>query len=87
MDLGIYLFLSVPMAFACYYSQPEVDPKDTIAARKVQKADREKLRRDRLNEQFIELGNALGNYFYLLTMHLNCAFSSILIAFDFISSL
>lgn len=40
-------------------SQPEVDPKDTIAARKVQKADREKLRRDRLNEQFIELGNAL----------------------------
>ncbi|KAM7250035.1 hypothetical protein ACFE04_021918 [Oxalis oulophora] len=30
-----------------------------IAAKKVQKADREKLRRDRLNEQFIELGNTL----------------------------
>ncbi|CAL9782146.1 unnamed protein product [Musa acuminata subsp. burmannicoides] len=33
--------------------------KDSVAARKVQKADREKLRRDRLNEQFLELGNAL----------------------------
>ncbi|XP_068646074.1 transcription factor bHLH121-like [Aristolochia californica] len=33
--------------------------KDTIAARKVQKADREKLRRDKLNEQFLELGQAL----------------------------
>ncbi|WOL10818.1 transcription factor bHLH121 [Canna indica] len=32
---------------------------DYIAARKVQKADREKLRRDRLNEQFLELGNIL----------------------------
>ncbi|KAF9619168.1 hypothetical protein IFM89_005722 [Coptis chinensis] len=37
----------------------EVEVKDPIAARKVQKADREKLRRDRLNEQFLELGNAL----------------------------
>lgn len=34
--------------------------KDPVAARKVQKADREKLRRDRLNEVFIELGNTLG---------------------------
>ncbi|CAA0815623.1 Transcription factor bHLH121 [Striga hermonthica] len=32
---------------------------DAITARKVQKADREKLRRDRLNEQFMELGNTL----------------------------
>lgn len=37
----------------------ERDGKDPIAARKVQKADREKLRRDRLNEQFTELGNAI----------------------------
>ncbi|KAJ9561890.1 hypothetical protein OSB04_007050 [Centaurea solstitialis] len=37
----------------------EVEAKDTSDARKVQKADREKLRRDRLNEQFIELGNVL----------------------------
>ncbi|KAJ0526044.1 putative transcription factor bHLH family [Helianthus annuus] len=37
----------------------EVEVKDTNEARKVQKADREKLRRDRLNEQFIELGNVL----------------------------
>ncbi|KAF5738121.1 transcription factor bHLH [Tripterygium wilfordii] len=35
------------------------DAKDPVAARKVQKADREKLRRDRLNEQFLELGNTL----------------------------
>ncbi|KAI3989458.1 hypothetical protein MKX01_022733 [Papaver californicum] len=39
--------------------RPEVEVKDSIAARKIQKADREKLRRDRLNEQFMELGNAL----------------------------
>ena len=39
---------------------PEVEVIDTIAARKVQKADREKLRRDRLNEHFLDLGNALG---------------------------
>nr|QOJ43676.1 bHLH transcription factor [Dracaena cambodiana] len=37
----------------------ENDAKDPIAARKIQKADREKLRRDRLNEQFMELGKAL----------------------------
>lgn len=37
----------------------EAEGKDTVSARKVQKADREKLRRDRLNEQFTELGNAL----------------------------
>ena len=39
--------------------RPEVEGQDLIAARKVQKADREKLRRDRLNEQFLELGNTL----------------------------
>ncbi|XP_058090951.1 transcription factor bHLH121 isoform X2 [Magnolia sinica] len=39
--------------------QGELEVKDSITARKVQKADREKLRRDRLNEQFLELGNAL----------------------------
>ncbi|KAK4258515.1 hypothetical protein QN277_004957 [Acacia crassicarpa] len=32
---------------------------DCTAARKTQKADREKLRRDRLNEQFVELGSIL----------------------------
>ncbi|KAD4586550.1 hypothetical protein E3N88_24151 [Mikania micrantha] len=37
----------------------EVEVKDTHKARQVRKADREKLRRDRLNEQFIELGRAL----------------------------
>ncbi|KAG2696422.1 hypothetical protein I3760_07G058900 [Carya illinoinensis] len=37
----------------------DVEMKDPIAARKVKKADREKLRRDRLNEQFLELGNTL----------------------------
>lgn len=40
-------------------SRPETESKDPVAARKVQKADREKLRRDRLNEQFSELGNTL----------------------------
>ncbi|KAK9164461.1 hypothetical protein Syun_005363 [Stephania yunnanensis] len=37
----------------------ELEVKNPVAARKVQKADREKLRRDRLNEQFLELGHAL----------------------------
>ncbi|KAJ8624684.1 hypothetical protein MRB53_033214 [Persea americana] len=36
-----------------------MEVKDSMTARKVQKADREKLRRDRLNEQFLELGKAL----------------------------
>ncbi|RAL39737.1 hypothetical protein DM860_003270 [Cuscuta australis] len=39
--------------------RPEGELKDNSAARKVQKADREKLRRDRLNEQFAELGSIL----------------------------
>lgn len=34
--------------------------KDSMAVRKGQKADREKLRRERLNEQFFELGKVLG---------------------------
>lgn len=37
----------------------EHDSMDPVAARKSQKADREKVRRDRLNEQFIELGKAV----------------------------
>ncbi|XVF67873.1 hypothetical protein PTKIN_Ptkin10aG0156800 [Pterospermum kingtungense] len=37
----------------------EGEATDCTAARKLQKADREKLRRDRLNEHFLELGNAL----------------------------
>ncbi|KAL3539058.1 hypothetical protein ACH5RR_002424 [Cinchona calisaya] len=40
-------------------SRQEDVAKTSIAARKVQKADREKLRRDRMNEQFSELGTTL----------------------------
>lgn len=40
-------------------SRTEAEPSECNVARKVQKADREKLRRDRLNEQFTELGNTL----------------------------
>ncbi|TQE02444.1 hypothetical protein C1H46_011969 [Malus baccata] len=39
--------------------RPEGEVKDCLTARKIQKADREKLRRDRLNEQFLELGHVL----------------------------
>ncbi|KAL2907101.1 hypothetical protein RDABS01_005811 [Bienertia sinuspersici] len=39
--------------------RPEPEATDPIAVRKVQKADREKLRRDRLNEHFLDLGNVL----------------------------
>ncbi|PRQ47411.1 putative transcription factor bHLH family [Rosa chinensis] len=37
----------------------DLETKDPVSARKVQKADREKLRRDRLNEHFLDLGNTL----------------------------
>lgn len=55
----------------CYHSQrTECQAQGSTAARKVQKADREKMRRDKLNEQFQELGNALGNagftFFFLV---------------------
>lgn len=39
---------------------------ESAIARKTQKADREKLRRDRLNEQFVELGSILGNETFFL---------------------
>ncbi|GKC11996.1 hypothetical protein Tco_1008778 [Tanacetum coccineum] len=46
----------------CKREMPETEWKDTSDARKVQKADREKLRREKLNYQFIEkAGNYLGN--------------------------
>jgi hypothetical protein len=38
----------------------ECKSQGSTSARKVQKADREKMRRDKLNEQFQDLGNALG---------------------------
>jgi len=38
----------------------ECKAQGSTSARKVQKADREKMRRDKLNEQFQDLGNALG---------------------------
>lgn len=40
-----------------------------MPARKLQKADRERLRRDHLNEQFAKLAGVLGE------IYLRCAFS------------
>ncbi|KAH7692571.1 Myc-type basic helix-loop-helix (bHLH) domain-containing protein [Dioscorea alata] len=40
-------------------SKVQQEVKDSMAVRKGQKADREKLRRERLNEQFFELGKVL----------------------------
>lgn len=37
----------------------DMEVRSTVATKKVIKADREKLRRDKLNEQFLELGNLL----------------------------
>lgn len=37
----------------------DMEVRNTVATKKVIKADREKLRRDKLNEQFLELGNLL----------------------------
>jgi hypothetical protein len=57
-----FFVLSLTNYFCGLYHRQGADGeiKDPVAARKVQKADREKLRRDRLNEQFLELGNSLG---------------------------
>ena len=51
------------LLISCFCSQRvEGEAKDCSAARKLQKADREKLRRDRLNEHFLDLGNAVGMF-------------------------
>ncbi|XP_062102573.1 transcription factor bHLH121-like isoform X2 [Humulus lupulus] len=52
--------LSVPTSHSDSRQKTDVEV-DPVAARKVQKADREKLRRDRLNEHFLELGNTLDH--------------------------
>jgi hypothetical protein len=41
----------------------------SVVARKVQKADREKIRRDRLNDHFHQLGNVIGKFFNLVWIH------------------
>jgi hypothetical protein len=56
----------INFCYCCFYiylcSQgPEVELKDCISARKMQKAGQEKLRRCRVNEQFVELANVVGN--------------------------
>ncbi|VAI57198.1 unnamed protein product [Triticum turgidum subsp. durum] len=38
----------------------ECKAQSSVTARKVHKADRERMRRDKLNEQFMELGTTLG---------------------------
>ena len=49
------------LAFRLINSQrTECKTQGPFSTSKVQKADREKMRRDKLNEQFQELGNTLG---------------------------
>ncbi|KAF1897382.1 hypothetical protein Lal_00035086 [Lupinus albus] len=57
VNLYVNYFLVLVLLYRSQTS--EVEPMDCTAARKTQKADREKLRRDRLNEQFAELNNIL----------------------------
>jgi hypothetical protein len=59
-DLSFGLIILLFWNLCVYGQRSEVEPMDCTPARKMQKADREKLRRDRLNEQFVELGNILG---------------------------
>lgn len=59
----IFYFFIFKLLFVInsFYDQRlEAEPRECNVARKAQKADREKLRRDRLNEQFLELGTTLG---------------------------
>lgn len=49
--------------YACRRSndvEAEAEAENAASSRRVLKADREKLRRDKLNEQFLDLGNLLG---------------------------
>lgn len=42
----------------------QVVKKEAVSSsRQIQKSEREKIRRDKLNEQFLELGNALGTVY------------------------
>lgn len=52
-----------------YRQRDDVKADDAISPRKVQKADRERLRRDKLNEQFQELGNIVGKIMHLCCIH------------------
>lgn len=54
------VFTLHPPVWAFLRLRTDEEVKDPVAVRKIQKADREKLRRDRLNEHFLELGNTLG---------------------------
>ncbi|CAO2815554.1 unnamed protein product [Amaranthus hypochondriacus] len=56
---GVYLPLPSNPSSEFEIANCEMDSEDPTAARKLQKAGREKQRRCRLNEQFIELGNTL----------------------------
>lgn len=63
-------------AFFFHRQRPEAEVNDPVAVRKVQKADREKLRRDRLNDHFQELGSAIGKpsiYPFVHTSLIPCA--------------
>lgn len=65
------------LSWFCHRQGPGGEVKDPAAARKVQKADRERLRRDRMNEHFFELGNILGTESHIILS----TFSSYLLAF------
>lgn len=68
LEFVVLCFLARLIIFGLRLRQrDDVEMKDPIAARKVKKADREKLRRDRLNEQFLELGNTLGRVLHLFS--------------------
>jgi hypothetical protein len=48
----------------CCLCREKSEMEPSVVARKVQKADREKIRRDRLNDHFHQLGNVIGRYHF-----------------------
>ena len=70
------LFLNNVHVLCVFSQRSELELNDCLSARKIQKADREKLRRDRLNEHFVELGNVVGNNDNLTTS--NCCYMLLL---------
>lgn len=75
--VAIYLVFTLHPLFRAFLRlRTDAEVKDPVAVRKIQKADREKLRRDRLNEHFLELGNTLGKvhdfYEFSLPPYLSC---------------
>ena len=62
----LYIYISIDSFFGdCSPAMDNNVNADRLPTRRSIKADREKMRRDKLNEQFLELASSLGKLFLL----------------------